>query len=457
MLNQEQLAALLLKIAVSTSLASIIMRFGPMQRMLLRDERTLRERLQLAFIFSLLYGASAEFRVLSHARYQALDLALEGSMIAGILGGYVSGLITGLIASIPDMFDGKWMSMPLYSAVGIMGALIHDLAPRPEDIWGFSPFVDLNLWRFFRQLLRLKRDLIQRRLIELAAFNVACNFLVVLVEALRWGVRNTFDFHGTFFLFENAPKKDWLLFAYCAGTTLFSVSLPIRVWGSFRAERQLETQHARLTEARLAALTNQINPHFLFNTLNSIATLIRINPDSARNMIYRLSKILRRLLRKAENYSVLREEIAFIDDYLAIEMVRFGEKLKFEKEIEPATLSRLVPSMILQPIIENSIRHGLANKVEGGTVRLRTWLDGTRLNISVEDDGVGISEEKLEALFESGIGVSNVNERLRVLFGAGYRIDVASKPGVGTKTRIEIPDLEDVDTASSPVALSRNS
>ncbi len=227
------------------------------------------------------------------------------------------------------------------------------------------------------------------------------------------------------------------------------------MWGSFRAERQLETQHARLTEARLAALTNQINPHFLFNTLNSIATLIRINPDNARNMIYRLSKILRRLFRKAENYSVLREEIAFIDDYLAIEMVRFGEKLKFEKEIEPATLSRFVPSMILQPIIENSIRHGLANKVEGGTVRLRTWLDGTRLNISIEDDGVGIEEEKLESLFESGIGVSNVNERLRVLFGAGYRIAVDSKPGAGTKTRIEIPDLEDVDTAVPPVALSR--
>jgi len=454
MLNQEQLAALLLKIAVSTSLASIVMRFGPMQRMLLRDERTLRERLHLAFIFSLLYGASAYFRILSGDKYQAIDLALEGSMIAGILGGYVSGLITGLLASIPDMFVGKWMSMPLFSAAGIMGALIHDLAPRPEDIWSFSPFVDLNLWRLLRQLLRWKRDVIQRRLLELAAFNLTCNFLVLLVEALRWGVRAIFPTHNTFFLFDYPPRHYWVFF-YSAVTTLFAVSLPIRVWSSFRAERQLETQQARLTEARLAALTNQINPHFLFNTLNSIATLIRINPDNARNMIYRLSKILRRLLRKAENYSPLREEIAFIDDYLAIEMVRFGEKLKFEKNIEPATLSRLVPSMILQPIIENSIRHGLANKVEGGTVRLRTWLEGTRLNILIEDDGVGIDEEKLEALFESGIGVSNVNERLRVLFGGGYRIAVDSKPGEGTKTLIEIPELEDVDAASSPVAVSR--
>ena len=152
------------------------------------------------------------------------------------------------------------------------------------------------------------------------------------------------------------------------------------------------------------------------------------------------------MLRKTENYSPLREEIAFIDDYLAIEMVRFGEKLKFEKEIEPATLDRLVPSMILQPIIENSIRHGLANKVEGGTVRLRAWLEATRLNISIEDDGVGIEEEKLSALFESGIGVSNVNERLRVLFGAGYSLDVNSTAGEGTRTRIQIPELEEILT-----------
>ena len=265
--------------------------------------------------------------------------------------------------------------------------------------------------------------------------------------------RATFPVHNTFFLFEYPPAHYWT-FLYCAVTTLFAVSLPIRVWSSFRAERQLETQHALLTEARLAALTNQINPHFLFNTLNSISTLIRINPDNARNMIYRLSKILRRLLRKTESYSPLRDEIAFIDDYIAIEMVRFGEKLKFEKSIEPATLRRLVPSMILQPIIENSIRHGLANKVEGGTVRLRTWLDGTRLNISIEDDGVGIDEDKLGTLFESGIGVSNVNERLRVLFGAGYRMAVDSTRGSGTRTRIEIPEWEDAG-ASSPEAVSR--
>jgi two-component system LytT family sensor kinase len=278
--------------------------------------------------------------------------------------------------------------------------------------------------------------------VERAAYNVACNGIVIVTEALRWGVHTLFRERNTFFLFEHMRPAGPLAFVASAVTTLFAVSLPLRIWSSYRAERQLEMQRARLTEARLEALTNQINPHFLFNTLNSITTLIRIDPERARSMIHRLSKILRRLLRKSENFSRLREEISFIEDYLAIEMVRFGDKLGFVKEIGPDTLDRAVPSMILQPIIENSIKHGLANKVEGGTVWLRTWLDGTRLHISIEDNGLGIPQEKLDNLFEQGIGVSNVNERLRVLFGPGYRMSINSKLGEGTRTLIEIPEME---------------
>ncbi len=442
MLEKQQLAALLIKVAVSASMASILMRFARIQRILLRDERSLADRLQVAFVFSLLFGAGAGVRVLSHHQYPAIDLALEGAQIAGMLGGYVSGLVTGLCVSVPDMFDQKFMSMPLYAAAGILGAIMHDLAPQKEDIWYFSPFVDLNLYRLFRQILRLNRNAIQRRVVERAAFNVACNAIVLLTEALRWGVYFLFKEHNTFLIFAGMGPLSFSDFIECAVTTLFAVSLPLRIWSSFRAEKQLEMQRVRLTEARLAALTNQINPHFLFNTLNSVSTLIRLDPDRARSMIYKLSSILRRLLRKTENFSPLREEISFIDDYLAIEMVRFGDKLRFHKEIEEKTLDRLVPSMILQPIVENSIKHGLANKVDGGMVRLRTWIEDTRLHILVEDDGLGIPEAKVATLFERGIGVSNVDERLRVLFGAGYRMTIDSKPGEGTTTLIEIPELE---------------
>lgn len=440
MIDSQQLAALLIKIAVAASIASILMRFGRIQKVLLGDERTISQRLQLAFMFSLIFGASAGVRILSH-QYQAIDLAMEGAIIAGLLCGYVSGLITGLCVAIPDALAGKFMSMPLFAAAGILGGLMRDLAPKQEDIWYFSPFVDLNLYRLLRQALRLSRKAIQRPVVERAAFNVACNMLVILAEFLRWGIHRLFPGHGTFFLFENARLSIWVL-AASAVTTLFAVSLPIRIWSSFRTEKQLEAQRVLLTEARLAALTNQINPHFLFNTLNSVSTLIRLDPDRARSMIYRLSKILRRLLRKTENFSLLRDEIAFIDDYLAIEMVRFGDKLRFYKEIDENTLDRQVPSMILQPIIENSIKHGLASKVDGGMVRLRTWLEGTQLHISIEDDGIGIQESRVDAVFRQGIGVSNVNERLRVLFGPRYRMLIDSTTGGGTRTLIEIPEIE---------------
>jgi two-component system LytT family sensor kinase len=442
MLDKQELAALLIKVAVSASIASILMRFSRIEKILLRDDRTVSDRLQLALIFSILFGATAEIRVLSHGQYPAIDLALEGAQIAGMLGGYVTGLVTGLCVSVPGMFHGQYMSMPLFAAAGLLGAVMHDLAPQKEDIWYFSPFIDLNLYRLFKQVVRLGRGAIERRLVERAAFNVACNAIVVLTEVLRWGVRLEFKEHNAFFLFGNVPAGNPLpLFAACAATTLFAVSLPIRIWSSYRAERLLELQRARLTEAQLAALTNQINPHFLFNTLNSVSTLIRSDPERARSMIYKLSNILRRRLRKTENMATLREEISFIDDYLAIELVRFGDKLRFEKEIDERALDMLVPTMILQPIIENSIKHGLANKIEGGKISLRVWLDGTRLCIAVEDDGLGIPEAKLATLFERGIGVSNVKERLRVLFGQAYQIAVHSELGAGTRTVIEIPEM----------------
>jgi len=217
--------------------------------------------------------------------------------------------------------------------------------------------------------------------------------------------------------------------------------LPLKIWNNTRNEKKLEAQQLRLNEARLAALTSQINPHFLFNTLNSVSSLIRSNPDQARSVVYRLSSILRRLLRKTDNLVPLREELEFIDNYMTIEMVRFGEKLRFVKEIEPQTLDRLVPSMLLQPIIENSIRHGLSTKVDGGMIRVRSWLADGRLQVVVEDDGVGIPETRLATLFELGIGVSNVNERLKVLFGQDYRMWIDSKADEGTRTGIEIPEL----------------
>ena len=184
--------------------------------------------------------------------------------------------------------------------------------------------------------------------------------------------------------------------------TIFAVFVPLKIWNSTRNEKKLEEQERLLAEARLAALTSQINPHFLFNTLNSVSSLIRTDPNQARVMVVRLSKILRRLLRKHENFSTLRDELSFIEDYLSIEVVRFGDKLRFEQDVAEDTLDMLVPSMLLQPLVENCIKHGLSSKVEGGTIRIRAHRTETKLHLLVEDDGVGIPESKLATLLEPG-------------------------------------------------------
>jgi two-component system, LytTR family, sensor kinase len=330
--------------------------------------------------------------------------------------------------------------MPLFAAAGLLGGLMRDLAPDKEDVWYFSAFIDLNLYRVVREALQRKRTVLERRAIERSAFNLVCNGVIVLAEFLRVTISTEFRNTAAFSIAKHWNGSTSAHFIALAVTTLFSVALPIRIWASVRAEMKLEAQQISLTEARLAALTNQINPHFLFNTLNSVNSLIRTDPDKARNMIYRLSNILRRLLKNTDNFVRMRDELKFIDDYLAIEIVRFGEKLRFVKQVSDEALDRLVPSMMLQPIIENSIRHGLASKVDGGTIRLTVTLEENKLQISIEDDGVGIEEAKLMGLFEQGIGVSNVNERLKVLFDTNYRFLVDSTPGKGTRTVIQIPE-----------------
>jgi two-component system LytT family sensor kinase len=427
---EQHLVILLVKLAVAASLASLLTRSGGFQRMLMREERTLTQRVLMALVCAAIFGAGVAARVLTHDQYQAVDLGLEGSLVMGMLGGYVTGLLAGVLISLPAMLNGELMSMPLLAAVGVMGGLLRDLAPDKESIWKFTPFPDLALFRLLR-----KRDL------RLPLFSLACVMVILLAELLRSGVAALFPHKGVFTLQQRWPGEEspWVVAAVYA-TTLFATVLPIKIWNSNRNEKKLEQQQLRLNEARLAALSRQINPHFLFNTLNSVASLIRVHPEEARQVVYKLSKILRRLLRQQDNLTPLGEELSFIEDYLAIEMVRFGDKLRFEKDVDPATLDLLVPSMLLQPLVENSVRHGLSSKVGGGTVCVRSRLAGERLQVVVEDDGVGIPEAKLATLFEQGIGVSNVNERLKVLFGGDYKMWIDSRPGEGTSTGIEIPE-----------------
>jgi two-component system LytT family sensor kinase len=423
---ERLLVTLLVKLGVVASLASILVRPYAVQRMLMRENRTLNQRLKMALWFSGVFVAGVATRVLTSSSYLAVDLGLEGTLLAGILGGYVTGLVSGILISIPAMFHHEPLTMPLLAAIGVLGGLVRDCAPDTEDIWHFSPFFDLNLYRFFKQ-----------RNYRRSAFQLLFLCVILSAESLRQAL------HRFVFALQPAgPSPHPMTYVALYATTLFAVVLPLKIWNNTRNEKKLEEQQRLLTEARLQALARQINPHFLFNTLNSVSSLIRTDPHQARLMVLKLSRILRRLLRKHENFSPLRDELDFIEDYLSIEVARFGEKLRFEKEVDAATLDMLVPSMLLQPLVENCVKHGLSNKIEGGTIWLRARRVDGRLYLVVEDDGVGIPEPKLAKLLENGVGVNNVNDRLKVLFGADYRMWIDSQPGKGTRIEIEVPELQ---------------
>jgi len=421
---------LLVKLGVVASLASILVRSSTVKRMLLREMRTLDQRLKLSLSFSAIFVAGVATRV-AIKTYAAADLGLEGSFLAGILGGYVTGLLSGILISVPAMFSREYFTMPLLAAVGVLGGLLRACASDTEDIWRFSPFLDLNLYRVMKNTRASRRTL----------FHWLFFVAILFSEFLRQTLGHFFPAKYLFVIHPGPNSPPWAVIAVYAAT-LLAVTIPLKIWNSARNEMTVEDQQRLLMQAKLDALTSQINPHFLFNTLNSVSSLIRTDPSQARLVVYKLSSILRRLLRKHDNFSPLRDELQLIEDYLSIEVIRFGEKLRFVKQVDPQTEEILVPSMLLQPLIENCIKHGLSSKVEGGTILLRTRKTNGRLHLLVEDNGVGIAEAKLATLLEQGIGVSNVNERLKVLFGTDYRMWIDSKPNHGTRIEIEVPELQ---------------
>jgi signal transduction histidine kinase len=201
-------------------------------------------------------------------------------------------------------------------------------------------------------------------------------------------------------------------------------------------------QRAQTAEATLAALRAQLQPHFLFNTLNSIAVLVEESPAAARRVLLRLSELLRTVLKQDPRHEVpLEEELAFIDRYLEIQKVRFEDRLDVSLEIEPAARRALVPSLVLQPLIENAIRHAIEPRVQGGRVRVRAGVRDDRLSLEVTDDGPGLEASSREQ-DGSGIGIANTRARLERLYGDRHGFRIAPGEAGGVSATITIPYRE---------------
>jgi two-component system LytT family sensor kinase len=419
--EQFLLTTLMVKLAVVAVLSTMLVRFPWFRRILLTEKRDWPERLVFAASLGLPITLGVLARLLLN--YEATDLTLAGSFLAGLLAGPYAGAIVGLMAGVPALVAGEWIALPFAVGCGFAGGGLREICPK-EAIWHFSPlfFTDLHryVWRLVR---RLQIDWV---VILLAA--------PIGLELLRQALGARFGR-----LFYHTPPTAWLL-ALVVLATVLCVAIPIKIWNSARIEHRLQEQEKLLMEARVEALASQINPHFLFNTLTSISSLIRSQPETARTLIVKLSGLLRRLLRSQEHFVTLREELEAIDEYLDIESIRFGPKLTIEKSIAPESLDVVVPSMLLQPLVENSIKHGLSPKIGEGRIVIRSVRQDGHAIIDVIDNGVGVNKTH-PSRGGGGIGLQNVNERLRVIYGANYQLQLDSVPGEGTCVRIVIPEL----------------
>jgi len=219
--------------------------------------------------------------------------------------------------------------------------------------------------------------------------------------------------------------------------------------GILREESRQEIKQ-ELLKTQLLFLQAQINPHFLYNTLNAIAAICKKgNNLLAMNLILKLSEFLRRMIKRADEYVTLREEIAHVDTYVEIEQARFEERLRFEKQFDiPEKMWEIkIPILILQPLIENAIKHGIAKKKSGGALRMKIYEEDTLLKVEIADDGVGMKKSFQHKLLQGeirakrlgGIGIQNINQRLIQLWGPGHCLQFQSEPGVGTKVTVSIP------------------
>ena len=423
---------LLVKLGVAAAVSSSLVRSKEFKALLFREERSFRQKVFLVLWFGLPIMLGVLIRI-SQTSFQASDLSFETALLLGVIGGRWAGSLGGALMSVPALFHGEWAALPFHVLCGFLAGQLRAMASDKDDIWSFSPFIDQSIFRLIR------RNLPRPRLFDwqVMFFWTIVGLRFVQTEQSRYFPRSINSIESLDNLWVEA-----LIYA----ATVAAIGIEIKVFNSVRIQIKLEEQERLLLHARMEALQSQINPHFLFNTLNSISSLVRFDPDTARDMIFKLATILRRLLNSSEAFAPLREELEFIDNYLDIEVVRFGrEKLRVVKELDPASLDVVVPSMLLQPLIENSIKHGLSPKIEGGSIYLRSRVTNSRLIIEVEDDGVGMGGAQLEESSSwsgMGIGMANISERLQVLYGDTARMTIDSHEGKGTLIRIRLPLVE---------------
>jgi two-component system LytT family sensor kinase len=426
-MTQEELLIinLLLRIAVMAGIASLVLGFRFVSDFLVRSTASAADRIRLATVLAAVFIVGIAVRKLTNQG--AMDLSLEGALFAGFLGGiWVGGAVGVAIGAVCYLF-GEPAGLPMYAGAGLASGFLVAVLGRGGEIWSYSLNPFSIVYSFIEGLWRRRLD---RNIIPFAMLLAFAAGRYHLLERTR----------GRALIYGFLPPNEFTLVLEMV-TIIYTLGIALKLANGARLELLLREEERQLLRARLVTLRSQINPHFLFNTLNSISTLIRTDADKAREMTRQLASIFRKALDDSNDTHSLRDELAFIDDYLAIERVRFGdERLRVVTDVDPAAFEAPVPVMILQPLVENAIKHGISGRIEGGVVRITARpLERGGVSVEIENDGAPVVECELDALFGRGLGLRNVTERLALYTCGAGRFTIEPRRNGGAAVRLTIP------------------
>ncbi|HET9402917.1 MAG TPA: histidine kinase [Candidatus Acidoferrales bacterium] len=332
--------------------------------------------------------------------------------------------ILGVLFALPTLSSGNWRRVLLVSLV---------------QWWSWGLLSPVIFW--IDAQLPFKENQLLRRVVAHLPVSVIFTVLHVYVAnsmAALFGLQAWSAMARTGFL---ATLLEGMLWSWLVYWVIFGVRQTFRYYEHYRAsELRLEKMERSFSQARLNALRMQLDPHFLFNALNTISSQVERDPSLARAMIEHLGDLLRLSLdARARQEIPLAEEIAFLDHYVAIQKIRFAENLRIEIQVDPEVKYALVPGLVVQPLVENAIRHGISRRASGGTVTVTAERGSNQVEIRVADDGVGLPPGwTLEK--SSGMGLSITRERIVGLHPDGdSRFSVRPRAGGGTEVEISLP------------------
>jgi hypothetical protein len=375
------------------------------------------------------------------------------SQVAAIVGG---GLAIGLVMGSFSYFVQRSLEPSIVTLpVGQFGwiATFNVLA---WTTW--LALVPLMLW--LARKVRFRRDRIVQGLVVHGAAALAISALhCALAGAIMYELLQVSGYAASVELPQSRPTllgsiQRQFLFAYEWEVLLYAsvvaASHAVHLRDEVRARELGEARlESRIVEARLEALQRQLHLHFLFNTLNAVIALLRQDPAGAEAMIVRLGDLLRVVFRSRAHHQVrLTREIELTEQYLAIQRIRFGGSLVFTTDVDPEAAEALVPVLLLQPIVENSVRHGFSRRGGRGTIHVVASRRGDSLTVGVSDDGVGAAGIDVRELNE-GVGLTNTRARLQHLYAGAHSIRFEANPGRGFRVTIELPWMVESDAAAA--------